>query len=141
MAQTRKCFVGLLCCMLNLYEVWAQRMRPGNALLGGRLHVELVWAQVMHPWRSIFRALFRQDQQRAQPRAALRRRGRPAAATQLGARLAAAAGAEWHAWASSLAALLQVLPDEMPVLPPEHPCRRTDADVRCWSCCNTPCHE
>lgn len=97
----------------------------------------------MHPWRSIFRALFRQDQQRCLPRAQLRRRdrlGRPAGATQLGARLAAAAGADWHAWASSLAALLQVLPDEMPVLPSEHSYRPTDAHVRCWSCSDAPSH-
>ena len=63
--------------------------------------------------------MFRQDRERGGLyclRARAGADGRPAVVTQLGARLAAS-GADWASWAKSLAALLELLEDEMPTLP------------------------
>ena len=76
-------------------------------------------AQVMYPWRSMFRAMFRQDRERGALyclRAKTGADGRPLVVTQLGVRLAGS-GADWASWAKSLAALLELLEDEMPTLP------------------------
>ena len=75
--------------------------------------------QVMYPWRSMFRAMFRQDREQGGLyclRAKSGADGRPLVVTQLGARLAAS-GADWASWAKSLAALLELQEDEMPTLP------------------------
>lgn len=75
----------------------------------------------MYPWRRVFKSLFAHDRSwgHVSTLRQLDAKGCPVEVTKLGIRLAATCGQDWRQWQRSLAALLEVLEDEMPVLPPE----------------------
>ena len=75
--------------------------------------------QVMYPWRRVFKSLFAHDRSRGHVYTLREKdtKGRPIEVTKLGIRLHEC-GCEWQEWRKSLAVLLEVLEDEMPVLPP-----------------------
>ena len=76
---------------------------------------------MMYPWRRVFKSLFAHDRSRGQVYTLRERdrKGQPITITQLGIRLHEC-GAEWQEQRRLLSALLEVLEDEMPVLPPAH---------------------
>ena len=76
---------------------------------------------MMYPWRRVFKSLFAHDRSRGQVYTLRERdgKGEPVTITQLGIRLHEC-GAEWQEQRKLLSALLEMLEDEMPVLPPAH---------------------
>ena len=93
--------------------------------------------QAIYPWRRVFKALFAHDHFQGQEHAAPEddSTGQLRAATKLGIRLHEC-GCGWHEWHTSLSALLDVLEDEMPVLPRSSRSYTGVSCLACWlSCC------
>ena len=88
--------------------------------------------QALYPWRRVFKALFAHDHFHGQEHTTLEQfsRGQLRAATKLGIRLHEC-GCEWQEWHKSLSVLLEVLEDEMPVLPQNS---RSYTGVSCMAC-------
>ena len=91
--------------------------------------------QALYPWRRVFKALFAHDHFHSQEHTALEydSTGELRAATKLGIRLHEC-GCGWQEWHNSLSVLLEVLEDEMPVLPILPQDSRAYTGVSCLAC-------